>query len=376
MRMLVFPYGRDCEPIVRHAGLLEPCYEIAALVSPGGWGMAGKDITVVDSGAILPVYEKIQEVTEEFDSLFIPPFEVFGKEVENRLVDEMLRLIPCISHVIYASRLASENHKKLEEACLLSGEACSFIDFSEYKEPKVFSLAEPIEEYPSLIPLDVPVAVVAGWWERTDKFEVSLALREQFLKRGYHVSQVGSRDGCEMFGFHSFPSFMFRKDVDAVAKIIYFNRWIVEVARKERPDLLLVTIPGAIQNFNEQFTRGFGIMHHQVFQAVAPDILVMCTFYMSVSKKILEDMSRFCEYRFGVPVDAFHMSNLYIDVNESEVQNRIITKSIYRENVSEAIAKETAASIPVFNGLDIGECTKVAELILEKLVPEEFWEVV
>lgn len=86
-------------------------------------------------------------------------------------------------------------------------------------------------------------------------------------------------------------------------------------------------------------------MHHQVFQAAAPDILVMCTFYMSVSKKSLEDMSRFCKYRSGAPVNAFHMSNLYIDVNESEVQNRIITKSIYRENVSEQIAKEAATSI-------------------------------
>lgn len=41
MRLLVFPYGYDCEPIIRHAGLLEPCYQIAALVSPGDGGCLG-----------------------------------------------------------------------------------------------------------------------------------------------------------------------------------------------------------------------------------------------------------------------------------------------------------------------------------------------
>ena len=43
MRMLVFPYGHDSEPIIRHVGLLDSQYEIAALVSPGGWGLAGKE---------------------------------------------------------------------------------------------------------------------------------------------------------------------------------------------------------------------------------------------------------------------------------------------------------------------------------------------
>lgn len=104
MHMLVFPYGYDCEPIVRHASLLEPCYEIVALVSPGGWGMAGKTITVGNNGAVLSVYESLDEVEEEFDSLFIPAFEV-DEAVENRLVQKMIKLIPNVSTVICAACL-------------------------------------------------------------------------------------------------------------------------------------------------------------------------------------------------------------------------------------------------------------------------------
>ncbi len=372
MRMLVFPYGHDSEPIIRHVGLLDSQYEIAALVSPGGWGLAGKEITMGDNGMTLPIYEKIQEVTEEFDSLFIPAFEVFDEEVEDRLTDEMVRLVPHLSHVICVAQLTAANCKKLKEACLKTESSCNFVDFSEHKGPEAYGLTESIEKYPSLKQLDVPVVVVAGWWEKTDKFEISLALRKRFLQNGYRISQVGSRDGCEMFGFHSFPGFMLRKDVDAVDKIIYFNRWIMNMVREEQSDLLLITIPGAVQNYNEQFTRGFGVLHYEVFQAVLPDALVMCTFYMHGDMQNLQEISTSFKYKFGVPVDAFHMSNLLININDSEERSRIITNNIYRENVSEVIAKKLMdSSIPVCNGLDTKDCDRIYDVLMKKFTPKD-----
>lgn len=372
MRMLVFPYSHDCEPIIRHAGMLMPCYEIVALVSPGGWGLAGKKVTMGDSGVVLPIYEKVQEVTEEFDSLFIPAFEVFDEEVEDRLTDEMVRLIPHLLNVVCAAHFSDKNRKKLGDACRCSNPSCTFLYFLENRRPEEYGLTLPDEEYPPLQAINVPAVIVAGAWEKTDKFEISLALRERFLKNGYSVSQVGSREGCEMFGFHSFPGFMFRKDVDIIDKIIYFNRWIVRLTEEEQSDLVMISIPGAMQNFNEQFTRGFGMLHHQVFQAITPDALVVCTFYMPNITEDVGDMSTFCKYRFGAPVDAFHMSNLLVDLNDSEESNRIVTNSIYRKDVSEAVAKGAAISpIPIFNGLDSTDCNRMFEVILEKLTPKE-----
>lgn len=372
MRMLVFPYGHDCEPIIRYADMLDSCYEIAALVSPGGWGLAGKNILLKGSKMTLLVHESLQEVTEEFDSLFIPAFEVSDEEVENRLIEEMEKLIPRLSNIICAARLTDVNRKKLKKVCHQTNPSCIFMDFSEYKDPNAYGLMPPTEKYPSLQLLDIPVIVVAGLWEKTDKFEISLALRKRFLQNGYHVSQIGSRDGCEMMGFHSFPGFMFRKDVDAADKIIYFNHWIWQMAQEEQPDLLLITIPGATQDFNEKFTRGFGLLHHQVFQAALPDALVMCTFYMPDSTEALKEISMFCKYRFGAPVDVFHMSNLFIDVNDSQERNRIVTNSIYRETVSEAIKKGFSnSSIHVFNGLDSVNCDRMFDVLIEKLIPRD-----
>lgn len=370
MRMIIFPYGHDCEPIVRHISLMESCYEVVALVSPGGWGFAGKNI-MLDNEKILSVYGSPKEVIEEFDSLFIPDFEVVNEKVESRLVDEMVRLIPRLSHICCAACLTEANNKRLKDACNHS-QTCDFLDYSEYKGAEAYGLTEPVVKFPSLQIIDVPVIIVAGVWEKTDKFEISLALRERFLRDNYYVSQVGSKSYCEMMGFHSFPGFMFRKDIDAAQKVVYFNRWIKKIVREEQADLVLITIPGAIQDLNAQFTRGFGILHHQVFQAVTPDFLVMCTFYMADLKEVLDEMSKFCKYRFGATVDVFHMSNLFIDLNDSEQRKQIVTNSIYRETVSAAINKGfTSSSIPIFNGVDSEECDKIYKIIMDKLLPKE-----
>lgn len=372
MRMLVFPYGHDCEPIIRHADLLDDCYNIAALVSPAGWGLAGKNVTVGTEGDNLIVHETFEEVTEEFDSLFIPAFETSNELVENRIIDKVIMLIPRLSHVLCVARLTDANRKKLEESCHFASPPCDFSDFCERKGLEKYDLVAPVKKYPSLQLIDVPVVVVAGLWEKTDKFEISLSLRERFQRDGYQVSQVGSRDGCELMGFHSFPGFMFQKDLDGAVKIPCFNRWIQQIVQKEQPDLVLITIPGALQDFNEQFTRGFGLLHYEVFQAVVPDALVMCTFYMNQYTKSLDKLSMSCSYKFDTPVDIFHMSNLYIDITDSEEFRRIITNSIYRQIVSKTISEKFKESpIPIFNGLELEECDRMYEVLLAKLVSKD-----
>lgn len=372
MRMLVFPYGRDCEAIIRHVDLLKPCYDIVALVSPGGWGLAGKDVTLGNRGKTLVVHEFVEEVTEQFDTLFIPTFEVIDDEVEERLTDEILKLIPRLSHIICVAQLNDVNRNKLKKLCAQTDSSCDFLDFSVQNKEQMCGVLRPIEKDPPLKLLDVPVVVVAGMWEKTDKFEISLSLRERFLQKGYCLSQIGSRNGCELFGFHSFPEFMFCKDIDAVDKIIYFNRRVGQIVREEQPDLVLITIPGAMHNFSEQFTKGFGILHYQVFQAVLPDAFVMCTFYMPDAMEALEEMSLSCKYRFDALVDVFHMSNLFVDINGSEESKRIITNSIYRETVDRVLAQRyTDSPIPVFNGLNEEECNRIFDVLVEKLTPKD-----
>lgn len=373
MRMLVFPYGHDCEPIVRYADLLETNYEITALVSPGGWGLAGKHATLGSSGRSLNIYESLQDVSEAYDSLFIPAFEV-AEEVEDLLIGQIVKLIPHLRYVYCTATLTDTNLSKLKNACQQASPPCVFTDYAELKSPDAYGLLPPDEKYPSLHQLAVPVVIIAGLWERTDKLEVSLALRERLLKNGYRITQIGSRNGCEMLGFQSFPSFMYCKDVDAADKVFYFNRWIIKIAEKEHPDLVLLTIPGAIQDFSDQFTHGFGLLQNQVFRAVLPDVLIMCTFFSFDTAETLEEISRSCRYRFGAQVDVFHMSNLFIDISASEELKRVVTNSVYRETVSKALKEDSNINhIPIFNALDPSDCDKMFDLIIGKITQQDIY---
>jgi len=371
MQMLIYPYGQDCEPIIRHSGLLDSNYKIAALASPGGWGQAGKYVTIRNSGVSLSVHESLKKVTEKFDSLLIPSFKA-EESIENLLVDQIVKLIPRLTHVFCVANLTDANQIKLRNACSQISPSCVFEYYPEYTQPSTYNLKTPAEKYPSISPLDVPIVIVAGLWENTDKFEVSLSLREQLISAGYRVTQIGSRVGCEMLGFHSFPGFMFRKDVDAADKVIYFNRWIIQIAKMEQPDLVLLTIPGAMQDLNEKFTRGFGLLHHQVFKAAVPDVLVMCTFFDYDPSEFLKEISKSCCYRFGAPVDLFHISNLFIDITTSEEFNRVVTNSIYRETVSEMLSKMSETSpIPMFDALDQKDNDRMFDMIINKLTPKD-----
>ena len=114
------------------------------------------------------------------------------------------------------------------------------------------------------------------------------------------------------------------------------------------------------------------MLHHLVIQAGMPDVILMCTFYLRESAEALEELSMSCKYRFGAPVDLFHMSNLIIDFHESEERNRIVTNSIYREMVSETVAKDFSnSSVPVFNGVESQECDRMYEMLMEKLMPKD-----
>lgn len=121
---------------------------------------------------------------------------------------------------------------------------------------------------------------------------------------------------------------MLQKDMDGSVKIPCFNRWLRRIVKHEQPD-----------------------------------VLVLCTFYMNEFTTKLEGLSMSCRYRFDISVDVFHMSNLYIDANDTEQFSRIITNSIYWETVSKTVKNEfRESSIPIFNGLASVECDKMYEV--------------
>ena len=371
MRLVIYPYSAEFDPVLRHVSLLNKEFEICASVAPAGWGLSGKIITAKSGEKSWNVESDLEDnIIDGADTVFIPDVNATEK-AETQIIKEVIKVLPRLRNVICSASLTESNLKLLQSSCEQSD--CTFDNLSKAKELKGY---EPLNKLPLDTPLkyiDVPIVAIAGLWERSDKFEVSLALREKFIQNNYRITQVGSRNYCEMLGFHSLPDFLFNSDMDAVSKIINFNRWIKQLEQSEKPDIILLTIPGAIKNLNEKFTNGFGVLPHIMLQGVMVDFFVFCTMYDWSSIKLLEEFSIMCRYKYDCDIDCFHMSNMFFDLGASDEKEKVVLNHINREAVTAALEKGFKESpIPIYNIFDDGSCDKIFNLIESKLSGEDF----
>lgn len=358
-RICIYPYNSDCDAFLRHSDLLEKNYSICEIVSLKGWGFAGKVLSF--NSVNYEVKCSLDELADEYDILFVPEFQAM-QDIEDMIVEEIVENSHKAKMIMCATKLTESNIQKLIKNCsfkyLIETDICNRNEIL----PEISSIDENIEH------INVPVIAVAGLWENTDKFETSLILREKLLNEGYKVSQVGTRNYCELFGFHSFPKFMLDGKISEIKKPILFNRFIKKIVEAENPDVIIIGVPGSIQTLNEKYTNRFGILPFIIFQSLIVDFLVICTFYECNSIDFLNKISNLCEYKFGCTVDAYHMSNLFIDLIETNEKEQVFTNRVPRDLVQKTLNDNyNESTVPILNVYENSNQDKLLELIYNKL---------
>ena len=283
--------------------------------------------------------------------------------VVKRILSLCFPALGKVRGVMLSAVLDEENYEMLKSSC---HGICRFIDLN-------LTSAEIDQNYKfmereGLLEIDVPVVGIMGMWDYTDKFEVSLALREKFIDNGYKVSQIGSRNYCELLDFHSFPRFMLDPTMGEVEKIFMLNRYLKRLVDEESPDIIFITIPGGTQQLNNQFPNRFGVLPFLVSKAVTFDALILCTLYEPQAGELFEMISTSFKYKYGCEVDAFHMSNTIFDaasVNEREV---LRLSHIFRSDVSK-IAHENYVGLasPMMDVYSAGDAEKLFNVLVDKL---------
>lgn len=359
----IYPYSEEVESVLRHAGLLTSEWKVASLISPRSWGFAGQKVQC--GGETLIVLSSFDDLPDNTDYILIPEF--FGNLMDSSVVKRILsRVSPVLGKVrgiMLSAVLDEENYEMLKSSC---HGICEFIDLN-------LTSAEIDQNYKfmereGLLEIDVPVVGIMGMWDYTDKFEVSLALREKFIDNGYKVSQIGSRNYCELLDFHSFPRFMLDPTMGEVEKIFMLNRYLKLLVDEESPDIIFITIPGGTQQLNNQFPNRFGVLPFLVSKAVTFDALILCTLYEPQAGELFEMISTSFKYKYGCEVDAFHMSNTIFDaasVNEREVMR---LSHIFRSDVSK-IAHENYVGLasPMMDVYSAGDAEKLFNVLVDKL---------
>ena len=290
----IYPYTHDWKPILHYKEFLFPGISVYASV------------------------KSLEPNMESYQSEIVPypqcPFDtlMLTEGFESRNIDkEILEFIEHGINIENFHTLTPEIIHRLEKNK----------NFKNYLKESTLKISGNLS---TLSDIPVPVIFVLSLYEDLDKFAVQVALRKILMNRAIIVSQIGTRPYCERFGFHSFPVFMYQNLYTPEEKIFLFNQYVNKMVKEERPEVIIIGIPGAYNKFNKDHPMGFGVLPYLISQAVIPDFSIMCTFYTELeSEKFLKDLSENCMHRLGFEIDCFHMSGTYIDMNVVNELNQI-----------------------------------------------------
>ena len=207
--------------------------------------------------------------------------------------------------------------------------------------------------------------------EEGERTAVSLILRRQLLARGFRLSQVSHRNDGDFFGLHPFPSFMLDPTIDERQKILLFNEFLRWIDDRENPELLLLTVPGALQSYSEKISLSFGVLPFLVFQAVLVDYLILCTPYLpDRAREFYAQENAVCQHRFGCAIDCIHMSRTVIDANDTSEMG--VLKTRRQDPASREAAVRWNRPLPdclLVNMEQPEDAAEAAAHILKKLAP-------
>jgi peptide maturation system protein (TIGR04066 family) len=359
-KALIYPYDAEFAPVLRHRSLLKD-FKIMNVISPKGWGYVGKDAGMADGGHKmgLTVKEDFENALEDCDTVLLADSDN-DLDFKKFILPKIATASKKGASIFCARRLDSTQRIEAENCCRENGS--SFVCL--YGQSSVHEQNE-IKE--NLMQISVPVVFVLGTGERTDKFEIQLSLREELLKSDYNVSQIGSRAYCELLGFHSMPEFMMDAGLHESKKIAGFNHFIKRIELKEKPDLIVIGIPGGIMAIDNNFTNHFGILTFEISQALEPDFVILSSLYENYKAGYFDNISDGIAKRFGYPVNCHILAHTKIDWQQSQDGSDLSYLSLNSDFLTKKIKDYSNIDSTVLNIYDRNGLIRLAGIMLDKL---------
>ncbi|QNU67843.1 TIGR04066 family peptide maturation system protein [Ruminiclostridium herbifermentans] len=357
-KLLVYPFDNNFSAVIKHTELLHG-YVITKLVSPNGWGLVGKDAG--SAGKLKEIGIKVEgNFKEALDAcetvLFIDSH--WKLDFEKVVYPKMLEAITEKKNILCELIVCDKIKKQLIDLALENDVSCEFLSDNE-----VWSSPEKSEIYS----INTPVIFVLGISERTNKFEVQLALRKRLINEGYKVSQVGTKKYCELLGFHSMPSFMFGNSLSEPEKITLFNHYIKKIEKEEQPDVIIIGLPGGTMKLNNKYTCNYGITSYEISQAVIPDAAICSVLYEEYKPAYFENVCKSLQYKLGFKVDCFNLSNYHFDWIKTESSLEMCYTLLDSTAINKKIENLSGLETPIYNILEEDHGDRMYKFILDKL---------
>lgn len=350
-RILIYPYSKAYEAFVRYQNLLKD-KEIVEVVSPRGWGL--EDDYIESCNGWLKVSCEFSESLAKCTTVWFVEDERL--ELPEKLLWKKLQETILNHKQIIYTRF--KNKYQYERAVNLIPRDQNITPNVEIPE-MYWTLKK------SCYSINTPVLVIFGIEENTEKFEIQVALRERFISKGYKISSITSRRDSELFCMHSIPAFMFGNELTEVDKIIQYNHYVKYIEQIEKPELMIIGIPGGIMPYDKVNHNHFGIMAYEISFAIPCDVSIMCLPYSTNFTGDYYDIKKDIYGKFRFDIECCHIAAVTIDTQTIVDDGKRNFVSLEKEFVRNKIL--------LYNKKDVLDLTNEADLewaidnIIEKL---------
>ncbi len=273
---------------------------ITEVVSPSGWGYVGEDAGKkigIETRRI--VTDNIKNALSKTDGILLVDSIL---SLDDFLIEEIIcEAIKEKKQLIVMRDINKNIYEKYHEHMT----SYAHMNMNEYA--KVDSKKLLIDN------IEKPIILIIGSGDRCQKFDIQLLIRDIFLRKGYTVSQIGSKPYSEYFGFHSFPKFIFNDGISVQEKIKRFSDYVYYLDKTEKTDVIVIGVPGGILPYNDEYFNDFGIFNFIVSNAVNPDYVVFNSIFTDLPQKYFSSLENILNYKYNYPLDAIFLSNTYIN---------------------------------------------------------------
>lgn len=289
----IFPYSNELYSILGAIQVAQ-VMNLQYIMSLKGYGIIGKEIWVGDKK--WTVQEQLsEEQYTQIDTIWIT--SLAANLATNILYEFIEEVAKRKLEIFITAKLKDEVKEQIKEINQKYRNHVDFLDDPIYEDFK----------YENNVMVNVPVITVFGVGEMTQKLDIQIYLKNYF-DEDFKVCQVGTSRDCKMLGMYSFPAFMLEKGYSEKEKICKFNHWIKELEDENKPDVIIIGIPGGIMPLNDKHTFDYGILAYEIFSAIKPDYSIMALYAGKYTNRFYEEMKMLCKYKYDIELDSFFVS--------------------------------------------------------------------
>ena len=219
-----------------------------------------------------------------------------------------------------------------------------------------------LDEEEILFDINIPIVLVTGISEYTNKFDVQIDLYSRFKKEGYSVGWIGSRKEAVLCGGESIPEWLYGTQLSFKDKIVYFNHYVKEYIEKNKNEVLIIGIPGEVCINDNYFIGHAGELATIISQAVNASATIVCMMFDENIEKKTKIWGNYIEGKLGVQIKCFAITNRLYDYNESDVVRKIKYTTLNNQTIQKMVK--------IFDGVYMISLDEEKDRLFDALIAE------